>query len=35
VEARLWAARPAADDPTLYPSDHLGVAATIEVEPSS
>ncbi len=31
VKARLWADRPAAIDPTLYPSDHLGVVATIEV----
>lgn len=31
VHARLWADRPAADDPTLYPSDHLGVVATVEV----
>ena len=23
-DARLWADRPAADDPTLYPSDHVG-----------
>lgn len=29
--ARLWADRPAADDPTLYPSDHVGVVATVEV----
>jgi endonuclease/exonuclease/phosphatase family metal-dependent hydrolase len=31
LEARLWADRPAADDQTLYPSDHFGVVATIEV----
>jgi endonuclease/exonuclease/phosphatase family metal-dependent hydrolase len=31
LNARLWADRPAADDPTLYPSDHVGVVATIEV----
>jgi endonuclease/exonuclease/phosphatase family metal-dependent hydrolase len=30
-DARLWADRPAADDPTLYPSDHFGVVATVEV----
>jgi endonuclease/exonuclease/phosphatase family metal-dependent hydrolase len=29
VNARLWADRPAVDDPTLYPSDHLGVVATV------
>lgn len=32
LRARLWADRPAVDDPTLYPSDHLGVVATVEVE---
>ena len=32
VHARLWADRPAADDPTLYPSDHVGVVATVEAE---
>jgi endonuclease/exonuclease/phosphatase family metal-dependent hydrolase len=31
ADARLWADRPAADDATLYPSDHLGVVATVEV----
>lgn len=31
-DARLWADRPAAHDPTLYPSDHFGVVATVEVE---
>jgi endonuclease/exonuclease/phosphatase family metal-dependent hydrolase len=31
LDARLWADRPAADDPTLYPSDHFGVVATVEV----
>ncbi len=31
IDARLWADRPAAHDPTLYPSDHLGVVATLEV----
>jgi hypothetical protein len=29
VNARLWADRPAVDDPTLYPSDHMGVVATV------
>jgi len=29
---RLAFDRPAADDPTLYPSDHLGLVATIELE---
>jgi endonuclease/exonuclease/phosphatase family metal-dependent hydrolase len=29
--ARLVFDRPAADDPTLYPSDHLGIAATVRV----
>ena len=32
LHARLWADRPAADDPTLYPSDHLGIVATVEIE---
>jgi len=31
LDARLWGDRPAAHDPTLYPSDHFGVAATVEV----
>ena len=31
VTARLWADRPAIDDPTLFPSDHFGVVATVEV----
>jgi nocturnin len=31
TEARLVFDRPAADDPTLYPSDHLGVAARLEI----
>ena len=31
AHARLWADRPAADDPTLFPSDHFGVVATVEV----
>jgi endonuclease/exonuclease/phosphatase family metal-dependent hydrolase len=31
VTARLWADRPAIDDPTLLPSDHFGVVATVEV----
>jgi endonuclease/exonuclease/phosphatase family metal-dependent hydrolase len=30
-DARLTFNRPAADDPTLYPSDHVGVAARIRV----
>jgi endonuclease/exonuclease/phosphatase family metal-dependent hydrolase len=30
-QAWLWADRPAADDPTLYPSDHFGVAATVTI----
>ncbi len=29
--ARLWADRPAVGDPTLYPSDHVGVAAWLAV----
>ena len=28
-EARLFADRPAVGDPTLYPSDHLGIAARL------
>ena len=31
VSARLAFDRPAVDDPGLYPSDHLGVAARVEV----
>lgn len=31
VDARLAWDRPAADDPTLYPSDHLGISARLEV----
>ncbi len=31
VTARLWADRPAVDDATLYPSDHLGVVAIVTV----
>jgi endonuclease/exonuclease/phosphatase family metal-dependent hydrolase len=31
TEARLVFDRPAPDDPTLYPSDHLGVAARLEI----
>jgi endonuclease/exonuclease/phosphatase family metal-dependent hydrolase len=30
-DARLFADRPAVGDPTLYPSDHLGVAARLRV----
>jgi endonuclease/exonuclease/phosphatase family metal-dependent hydrolase len=33
VSARLAFDRPAVDDPTLYPSDHLGIAAQLEVGP--
>ncbi len=29
--ARLVWDRPAVDDPTLYPSDHLGISATLEI----
>ena len=32
VNARLAWHRPAVDDPTLYPSDHLGLSAHLEVE---
>ena len=31
VSARLAFDRPAVDDPGLYPSDHLGVAARVEI----
>jgi hypothetical protein len=31
IEARLAFDRPDTQDPTLYPSDHLGVAAMLEV----
>lgn len=31
LDARLWADRPAAEDPGLYPSDHFGIAATLEI----
>ena len=31
VSARLAFDRPAADDPTLYPSDHLGISAHLEI----
>jgi endonuclease/exonuclease/phosphatase family metal-dependent hydrolase len=30
-DARLVFDRPAVDDPTLYPSDHLGIAATLRI----
>ena len=30
TEARLVFDRSAVDDPTLYPSDHLGISATLE-----
>jgi endonuclease/exonuclease/phosphatase family metal-dependent hydrolase len=32
VACRLAFDRPAADDPTLYPSDHLGLVARIDIE---
>jgi hypothetical protein len=32
TDTRLVFDRPAPDDPTLYPSDHLGVAARLEVD---
>jgi hypothetical protein len=31
TDARLIFDRPAADDPTLYPSDHLGISAHLEI----
>jgi endonuclease/exonuclease/phosphatase family metal-dependent hydrolase len=31
VSARLAFDRPAVDDPTLYPSDHVGIAAQVEI----
>jgi endonuclease/exonuclease/phosphatase family metal-dependent hydrolase len=31
TEARLAFDRPAVDDPTLYPSDHLGISAHLEI----
>jgi hypothetical protein len=31
VDARLAFDRPHPDDPTLYPSDHFGIAAHLEV----
>jgi hypothetical protein len=31
TEARLAFDRPHPDDPTLFPSDHLGVSARLEV----
>ena len=31
IDARLVFDRPAADDPTLYPSDHLGISAHLEI----
>jgi endonuclease/exonuclease/phosphatase family metal-dependent hydrolase len=33
TSARLVFDRPAVDDPTLYPSDHLGICARLEVGP--
>jgi len=35
ASARLAFDRPAADDPTLYPSDHLGIAAHLELGASA
>ena len=35
ASARLVFDRPAADDPTLYPSDHLGIAAHLELGASA
>jgi endonuclease/exonuclease/phosphatase family metal-dependent hydrolase len=32
VDARLVFDRPHPDDPSLYPSDHFGVAAHVEIE---
>lgn len=34
TSARLAFDRPDPDDPTLYPSDHLGISARLEIEPS-
>ncbi len=31
ASARLVFDRPATDDPTLYPSDHLGISAQLEI----
>jgi hypothetical protein len=31
TDARLVFDRPDPDDPTLYPSDHVGVAARLEI----
>ncbi len=31
VDARLVFDRPAVGDPTLYPSDHVGLVATVDV----
>jgi endonuclease/exonuclease/phosphatase family metal-dependent hydrolase len=31
LDTRLWADRPAADDATLFPSDHVGIATTVEI----
>ena len=33
VECRVFLDRPSPDDPTLYASDHLGLAATLEIPP--
>ena len=32
VEARLAFDRPHPEDPTLYPSDHLGISALLEID---
>ncbi len=33
VECGVFLDRPSPDDPTLYASDHLGLAATLEIPP--
>ena len=32
VDARIFCRRPAADDPTLYPSDHVGLLASLAIK---
>jgi endonuclease/exonuclease/phosphatase family metal-dependent hydrolase len=32
IDTRIFCRRPAADDPTLYPSDHVGLLVTLAVE---
>lgn len=32
VDARVFCKRPAPDDPTLYPSDHVGLLATLDLD---